>query len=644
MVWGGKYTYAAWWTDEPLQIQGINILPMTAASFYAAANKDFILTNWKTAERNEKNYAGVNEKNPKRWNEIWSEYLTMADPEQAKEYFDDQCDPEAGESKAHAYHWIMAMEKNGTPDVTVTSDNPLAAAFKNEDGDMTYVAYNTTDTAEKVIFSDGTEITAKPKGMTTTGDGEVSTKSTYKVEHYLSDGNGGYNLVNTESKSAKIGSEVTATAKDYPGYKLNESVEGTVKTGIVEQDGSLVLKLYYDVTEVQTTNAYQDDSNYTSLGMSNGVSISYKILRNEFGAVIKLLDANDTFYMEYQGTYTADNTQAFLNKNTSSSLTGVYKFSVKGTLKADTYNTIKLVSGDKQVYVLVKYGNPSGVPDLSDYESEQEETTADPNAPTNPIGLVVGAPTDNTVSVTFRSTQDQIEKGQVYNIYVDDVLKLASVTDGIYTINDVAEGKHTVTVKAVLNGKESDGVSATVKATGVKETTTKSDKPDETTTPKVTTSGSDETTPDVTTKGDVETTPEETSTPTICPTPATTKDDSDTTTEKVTTTKGNKTTKVKVGQAKIVKAKKVSKKKVKLTFKKISKNTGYQIKISTSKKFKKKVTITRTVKKNRKVYKLVISNKKLRKAKKLYVKARAFRVVNKKRSYGKWTKAKRIKK
>lgn len=649
MVWGGKYTYAAWWTDEPLQVQGINILPMTAASFYAAANKDFILTNWKTAERNEKNYAGINEKNTKRWNEIWSEYLAMADPELAKEYFDDQCDPEAGESKAHAYHWIMAMEKNGTPDVTVTSDNPLAVAFKNEYGDMTYVAYNAADTAEKVIFSDGTEITAKPKGMTTTSDGEVSTKSTYKVEHYLSDGKGGYNLVNTEKKSAKIGSEVTATVKDYPGYKLNESVEGTIKTGTVEQDGSLVLKLYYDITEVQTTNAYQDDSNYTSLGMSNGVSISYRILRNDFGATIKLLDANDTFYMEYQGTYTADNTQAYLNRTTSSSLTGVYKFSVKGALKADTYNTIKLVSGDKQVYVLVKYGNPSEVPDLSDYEGKQEETTVDPNAPTNPIGLVVGVPTDNAISVTFRSTQTQIEKGQVYNIYVDDILKIASVADGTYTINDVAQGKHTVTVKAVLNGKESEGVSSTVKVTETKETTTKSDKPGETTTPKVTTTpsvttnGSDETTPSVTTNGDVETTLEETSTPTICPTPAT-KDDSDTTTEKVTTTKGNKTTKVKVGKAKIVKAKKVSKKKVKLTFKKISKNTGYQIKISTSKKFKKKVTITRTVKKNRKVYKLAISNKKLRKAKKLYVKARAFRVVNKKRSYGKWTKAKRIKK
>ena len=52
--------------------------------------------------------------------------------------------------------------------------------------------------------------------------------------------------------------------------------------------------------------------------------------------------------MEYQGTYTADNTQAYLNRTTSSSLTGVYKFSVKGALKADTYNTIKLASGQKQ--------------------------------------------------------------------------------------------------------------------------------------------------------------------------------------------------------------------------------------------------------------------------------------------------------
>ena len=348
---------------------------MTPASFYAAANKDFILTNWKTAERNEKNYNGKNEKNPKRWNEIWSEYLAMADPDKALEYFDEQCDPEAGESKAHAFNWIMAMQKNGTPDLTVTSDNPLACAFKTEGGEMTYVAYNTTDEDVKVSFSDGTEIVAKPHSMTTTGDGEVTTKSTYKVEHYLSDGNGNYTLVNTEKKSGKIGNEVTAVANTYQGYKFNPEVEGTVQSGVIAEDGSLVLKLYYDITEIETTKEYEDDSEYTSLGVSNGVEISYRVLRNDFNAGIKLLDANDTFYMEYQGIYTSENTNAYLNKKSLSALTGVFKFSVKNTLTENTYNTIKLVSGNKQVYILVKYGKPTTAPDLSDYESEQEETT-----------------------------------------------------------------------------------------------------------------------------------------------------------------------------------------------------------------------------------------------------------------------------
>lgn len=157
---------------------------------------------------------------------------------------DEQCDPEAGESKAHAFNWIMAMQKNGTPDLTVTSDNPLACAFKTEGGEMTYVAYNTTDEDVKVSFSDGTEIVAKPHSMTTTGDGEVTTKSTYKVEHYLSDGNGNYTLVNTEKKSGKIGNEVTAVANTYQGYKFNPEVQGAVQSGVITEDGSLVLKLY----------------------------------------------------------------------------------------------------------------------------------------------------------------------------------------------------------------------------------------------------------------------------------------------------------------------------------------------------------------------------------------------------------------
>lgn len=643
MVWGGKYTYSTWWTDEPLQVQGINILPMTAASFYASRNKEYILNNWKSAVRNENSYAGMSEKVLTRWNEIWSEYLAMADPEQAMQYFNDQCEPEAGESKAHAYHWIMAMEKAGTPVLDVTSDNPLACAFKNEADEMTYVVYNAYDEEKTVTFSDGAEVTAKPHSMSTVGDSQVSSKASYKIEHYLSDGHGGYNLVNTQTKSAKIGTEVTAQAQEYAGYKLNPAADGTIDHGVVLENGSLVLRLYYDVSEIKTTVVYEDDKQYDSLGNSNGYSLSYTILRDDFETRIELMDGNDTFRMVYPGTFNAANTTAYLNKEPATSQQGVFSFSVKNTLQPDTYNTVKLVSGEKQVYVLIKYGNPTEAPDTSDFESNVPVTTPEPGKPTDALGLIVGNPSDNVISVTFRSTDEQDEKGQVYNIYVDDTLKMSGVASGTYNIEDIAIGNHTVTVKAFLNGYETEGISAVIKVSGATTTKTpvsvsattptetdKSDTPTDTTTPK----GSQNTT----TPKDLQ----ETVTPEDLQNTTTSKDLQDTTKPNGTTPKTT-AKKVTVKRAKIKKASKVSRKRIKLTFKKIKGIKGYQIKISKTRKFKRKYTVKLIVKKNKKVYRIKFKSKKIGKAKKLYVKARAYKFVKGRKVYGRWSKRKTVK-
>ncbi len=77
---------------------------------------------------------------------------------------------------------------------------------------------------------------------------------------YLSDGNGNYTLFNTEKKSGKIGNEVTAVANTYQGYKFNPEVQGTVQSGVIAEDGSLVLKLYYDITEIETTKTQPSDT------------------------------------------------------------------------------------------------------------------------------------------------------------------------------------------------------------------------------------------------------------------------------------------------------------------------------------------------------------------------------------------------
>jgi len=96
---------------------------------------------------------------------------------------------------------------------------------------------------------------------------------------------------------------------------------------------------------------------------------------------------------------------------------------------------------------------------------------------------------------------------------------------------------------------------------------------------------------------------------------------------------------VKITPAK-VKVKKVARKakgtKAKISLKKVKGATGYVVKISTSKKFKKKTTITKNVKLT------TFTLKKLKKNKKYYIKVRAVRKTGKTKVYGLWSKSKRI--
>lgn len=625
MVWGGKYGYETWWTAEPLQIQGINILPMTAASFYASRNKQYILDNFETAQRNEAAYTG-NDKDINRWNEIWSVYLAMADPAKAIEYFNEDCEPEAGDSKAHAYHTIMAFDKAGTPDLTVTSNAPLSSVFTNADGDKTYVVYNAGGEDKTVTFSDGTTIEAKAGQMNTISGADVVGRAAYTVEHYIQQEDGTYILNLKENKTAKVGSEVTAKEKDYKGYILDETVAGANKNGVVTEDGNLVLKLYYKITELKETPIGTDPSLYKKIGSYNGVDISYYLIRDDIGINIELLDANETFYISYNGTYTNANTSGYLNnvETPQNIYTGVYKFQTK-TLVVDSYNTLKIKGNDgKLVTMIIKYGNPTG--ELNIEDSEIEVPTQPANLPTDILSLVLGTTANNSVIVTFRESQIQKEKGQTYNVYVNNKKVLAGIDAGTHVINEVSAGTCTVRVTALLSNVESKGVTATIKVSGQKyeETTTGGENPP---TVEPTTDGDNRPTVEPTTDG---------KNPPIVET---------TTAGKHSTTVAPATKIKKPARAKIrkVKAKKKAAKKIKLSLKKIKRAKGYQIAVYKTKKSakkSKKALIRRFVKKR----KVTIKSKKLKNKKKLYIKARAYVLNTKgKKVYGKWSKIKKVK-
>ncbi len=77
--------------------------------------------------------------------------------------------------------------------------------------------------------------------------------------------------------------------------------------------------------------------------------------------------------------------------------------------------------------------------------------------------------------------------------------------------------------------------------------------------------------------------------------------------------------------------KKGGKKTAKISWSKVSGAKGYQVKYSTSKKFKKAKTKTKTVRKNKVTLKKLIK-------KKYFVKVRAYKKVSGKKVYGKWSK------
>ena len=92
----------------------------------------------------------------------------------------------------------------------------------------------------------------------------------YKVEHYLQNADdGSYTLADTDSLTGKTDDSVTAAAKTaYAHYAVNPDAAGAVPTGTIRADGSLVLRLYYDLETV--TISFDPNGGTLPVSLSGG--------------------------------------------------------------------------------------------------------------------------------------------------------------------------------------------------------------------------------------------------------------------------------------------------------------------------------------------------------------------------------------
>ena len=166
-LFGGMYRHDTWWIDDPRQIKGINLLPVTTGHTYLGRDPAFVKKSLATLPAETALWNRIAKKPspppPKDiWQDIFAQYLALADPAEALKTWERWGSVELGASRSYTLHFMLSLEAKGIPDFSVTADTPLHAVFKRPDGKRTYLAFNARKTPLEVRFSDGQKLTVQP--------------------------------------------------------------------------------------------------------------------------------------------------------------------------------------------------------------------------------------------------------------------------------------------------------------------------------------------------------------------------------------------------------------------------------------------------------------------------------------------------
>jgi len=166
-VFGGRYAHKTWWTDEPRQTKGINLLPVSTFSAYLGRDPVYVKRNVAALKPETDNYNAIGKFPPNPppkdvWQDIFAKYLALADPAAALAQWNRYGSVEAGDTRTHTLHWMLSLQEMGLPDFSVTADTPLYTVFKRPDGRRTYLAFNAHKAPITVKFSDGKSLVVAP--------------------------------------------------------------------------------------------------------------------------------------------------------------------------------------------------------------------------------------------------------------------------------------------------------------------------------------------------------------------------------------------------------------------------------------------------------------------------------------------------
>ena len=287
------------------------------------------------------------------------------------------------------------------------------------------------------VLTAGAAYTVDEDDMVFTAQWEARTDTPYTVEHYLENLDGSYALDTTEPLKGTTDTTVTAAAKSYDNFTYDSTVPGTVASGNIAGDGSLVLKLFY------TRNTYDYTVRHIKQlpdGSYDEANAEVETLSGKFEA-LAAVTAKD--YGSHYPTNDADTKQ---NIKIEEGLT----IDVKYDLDEHTL-TFETNGGSAINPVTVRHGNAVARP----ADPTKDKYTfigwyADPEF-TEEYDFATVLEADKTIYAKFELTSTPI--GDIYVRY--DVLHIKQLPDGTYDLAN-AEVEH-------LSAKKDTTVTAVIK-------------------------------------------------------------------------------------------------------------------------------------------------------------------------------------
>lgn len=293
------------------------------------------------------------------------------------------------------------------------------------------------DAADETLLKAGDTYTITAGGVVFTAQWEARTDTPYTVEHYLENLDGSYALDTTEPLKGTTDTTVTAAAKSYDNFTYDSTVPGTVASGNIAGDGSLVLKLFY------TRNTYDYTVRHIKQlpdGTYDEANAEVETLSGKFEA-LAAVTAKD-----YGSHYPTNDAGTKQNIKIEKNLT----IDVKYDLDNHTL-TFETNGGSAIDPVTVRHGNAVARP----ADPTKDKYTfigwyVDPEF-TEEYDFATVLEADKTIYAKFELTSTPI--GDIYVRY--DVLHIKQLPDGTYDLAN-AEVEH-------LSAKKDTTVTAVIK-------------------------------------------------------------------------------------------------------------------------------------------------------------------------------------